>query len=85
MIVAGWLEISTMDGVAGTTQVSIHALSVNNTYEDRSVTLSFKTTADEVTRSVLTITQTANNLVVITYNNADIITNNTSIGYGNNS
>lgn len=74
-----------MDGVAGTTQVSVHALSVNDTYEDRTVTLNFKTTADEITRASMTITQTANNIVVITYNDADITTNNTSVGYGNNS
>lgn len=83
MIVAGWLEISTMDGVAGDTQVSIHALSKNDTYEDRSVTLNFKTTADEITRASLTITQTSKNLVVITYNDTEIGTNNTSVGYAN--
>jgi len=83
MIVAGWLEISTMDGVAGTTQVSLHTLSANNTYEDRSVTLNFKTTADEITRASLTITQTSKNLVVITYNDTEIGTDNTSIGYVN--
>lgn len=85
MIVAGWLEISTMDGVAGTTQVSVHALSVNDTYEDRSVVLNFKTTADEVTRASLTITQTSKNIIVVTYNDNDITINNTSIGYANNS
>lgn len=83
MIVGGWLEISTMDGVAGTTQVSIHTLSKNDTYEDRSVTLNFKTTADEITRASLTITQTSKNLVVITYNDTEIGTDNTSIGYAN--
>lgn len=82
MIVAGWLEISTMDGVAGTTQVSLHALSANNTYEDRSVTLNFKTTADEVTRASLTITQTSKNIVVITYNDKAITRENKTIGYG---
>lgn len=83
MIVAGWLEISTMSGASGTTQVSVHALSVNDTYEDRNVILNFKTTADEITRASLTITQTANNLVVITYNDTDITFDNTSIGYDN--
>lgn len=82
MIVAGWLEISTMDGVSGTTQVSVHALSVNDTYEDRSVTLNFKTTADEITRASMTITQTANNIVVITYNDKAITRENKAIGYG---
>lgn len=83
MIVAGWLEISTMDGAAGDTQVSIHTLSKNDTYEDRSVTLNFKTTADEITRASLTITQTSNNLIVITRDNIEIGTDNTSIGYAN--
>lgn len=82
MIVGGWLEISTMSGVAGDTQVSIHTLSKNDTYEDRSVTLNFKTTADEITRATLTITQTSKNIVIITREDTVISREETVKGYG---
>lgn len=81
-MIIDWLEISTTDGVAGTTQVSLHALSVNNTYQDRSIRLDFKTIADEVVRGSLLITQTSNNLIVITRDNTEIGIDNTSVGYG---
>lgn len=77
-----WLEISTMDGVAGTTQVSLHALSANNTNQDRSIILDFRTTADEVVRATIAITQTSDNLIIITRNETEIGFNGTSIGYG---
>ncbi|MFV0501730.1 MAG: BACON domain-containing protein [Bacteroidales bacterium] len=82
MIVGGWLEISTMSGVAGDTQVSIHTLSKNDTYEDRSVTLNFKTTADEITRASLIITQTSKNIVIITREVTVITREDTVKGYG---
>ena len=82
-MIVDWLEISTMDGVAGTTQVSLHAMSANNTNQDRSISLDFRTTADEVVRASLLITQTSDNLIVITRNDTEIGTNNTSIGYAN--
>lgn len=83
MIVAGWLEISTMDGVAGDTQVSLHAMSANNTNQDRSISLDFRTIADEVVRASIVITQTSDNLIVITRNDTEIGIDNISIGYAN--
>jgi len=77
-----WLEISTMDGVAGTTQISLHALSANNTFQDRSITLDFRTTADDVKRATIVITQTPKNLIIITRNDIIIGHQSTSIGYG---
>lgn len=77
-----WLEISTMDGVAGTTQISLHALSANNTYQDRNIVLDFRSIADDVVRATLVITQTSDNLIIITRNDTEIGVNNTSIGYG---
>ena len=82
MIVGGWLEISKMSGVAGATQVSIHTLSKNDTDEDRSVTLNFKTPAAEITRASLTITQTSKNIVIITREDTVISREETVKGYG---
>ena len=76
-----WLEISTMDGVAGTTQVNLHALSANNTYQDRSITLDFRSTADDVKRATIVITQTPKNLIIITREGC-IIGHENIIGYG---
>lgn len=78
-----WLEVSTMNGVAGTTQVSLHAVSANNTNADRSIYLDFRTTADEVVRASIVITQTSDNLIVITRNDTEIGIDNISIGYAN--
>lgn len=83
MVIGDWLEVSLLDGNAGTYEVSVHALSVNSSYQDRSVTLNFKTLADEVTRATITITQTSANIIVITRDNTEIGTDNNSIGYAN--
>lgn len=71
----------TYDGTAGTSTTTVRS-DANDSYEDRSITVDFETTAGNpkaVARQ--TITQYGNDIDVISYDNKTITYNNKVLGY----
>jgi hypothetical protein len=78
-----WLHVNIVSGSAGTTNV-VFTADQNTTYQDRSTTVNFLTQPDGVIRQTMTVTQTSDGIIIITYNNTVINRSETAIGYDPN-